>query len=150
MKKLTAFLAIVAGIVPAAQAQQPIVTDVHWPFISSYCTFMRAGQQFNYNDPESWRFVFFDNFDTITGSNENYAYVGLHHQVRQLEELSREETDSGEKRLYRTYGEPSYIVEVVMNNDGDTSPESAAFSGTITVSGSSGDEQVEFHGDCGV
>lgn len=150
MKRLIAALAIFAGVAPAASARQPIITDIHWPYVSSYCSFQRADQAFDYNDLETWRFVFFDNVDTITGGNARYAYVGLHHQLRQLEELSREETATGETRSYRTWGEPAYSVDVVMNKGGSDSPESTGFTGTISVSGSGGDEQVEFHGDCGV
>jgi hypothetical protein len=149
MKRFITALAVLAGATPAVQAQQPIITDIHWPYISSYCAFQRAGQPFDFNDLDSWRYVFFDNFDTITGSNARYAYVGLHHQIRQLEELSREETETGEKRSYRTYGEPAYTVEVVMNK-GEEGMEHAGYTGTIAVSGPGGDERVEFHGDCGV
>ena len=150
MKKLIATLIIVAGTASTGQAQQPVITDIHWPYISSYCTFMRASQQFNYNDPESWRFVFFDNTDTITGSNARYAYIGLHHQLRQLEEVDVISSGEGELRSYRTWGEPAYMIDVVMTKSDGGSPESTNFTGTITVSGTGGDEEIEFHGDCGV
>lgn len=150
MKKfVAAAAAIFMGSVHLAQAQQPIITDIHWPFINSYCTFQRAGQDFDYNNPDSWRFVFFDNIDTITGSNARYAYVGLHHQVRQLEEIDTVSSGEGELRTYRTWGEPSYEVKVSMIK-GEDSYESTPFTGTISVSGPGGSEEVEFHGDCGV
>ncbi len=149
MKRLIATLAVIAATAPAAQAQQPIITDIHWPYISSYCTFLRAGQNFDYNDFDSWRFVFFDNTDTITGSNARYAYIGLHHQLRQLEEMDTMTSGEGELRKYRTWGEPSYEVTVSMIK-GEGSYESTGFTGTISVSGPGGEEEIEFHGDCGV
>ncbi|MBO6717182.1 MAG: hypothetical protein JJ913_04405 [Rhizobiaceae bacterium] len=150
MKKWIAALALSAGIAPAAvQAQQPIITDIHWPYVSSYCTFMRAGQNFDYNDLESWRFVYFDNTDTITGSNARYAYIGLHHQLRQLEEMDTMSSGEGELRKYRTWGEPSYEVTVSMLK-GDGGYESTSYTGTISVSGPGGQEEIEFHGECGV
>ncbi len=149
MKKPIAFLAMFAGLAPAAQAQQPIITDIHWPGIFSYCTFLRAGQEFDYNNPDSWRFVFFDNIDTITGSNAQYAYIGLHHQIRQLEQVDSVSSGEGERRSYRTYGEPSYTVEVTMLK-GEGGYESTEYTGTIAVSGALGEETIEFHGDCGV
>ena len=150
MKKLVASaIALLIGSAQVAQARQPIITDVLWPNISSYCTFLRAGQEFDFNNPDSWRFVFFDNIDTITGSNARYAYIGLHHQLRQLEELDTISSGEGELRTYRTWGEPSYEVTVSMIK-GEGGYESTSFTGTISVSGPGGEEEIEFHGDCGV
>lgn len=150
MKKIAASAAaIFISSAQLAQAQQPIITDILWPNISSYCTFQRTGQNFDYNNPDSWRFVFFDNTDTITGSNARYAYIGLHHQVRQLEEIDTMTSGEGELRSYRTWGEPSYEVKVSMIK-GESGGESTAYTGTISVSGPGGQEEVEFHGDCGV
>ena len=55
----------------------------------------------------------------------------------------------GELRSYRTWGEPSYDVKVSMIK-GESGGESTAYTGTISVSGPGGQEEVEFHGDCGV
>ena len=39
---------------PAA-ANQPVVTDIHWPYIDSYCTFWRKDHSFNFNDETTTR-----------------------------------------------------------------------------------------------
>lgn len=149
---MTRFLATSAAALlttMSAMAQPSVITDIHWPYIDSYCTFWRLGHRFDFNDPESWRFVFFTQKD---GLHEPYAETGfaaIGHQLRQLELVSREETPAGETRHYRSLGEAPHDVFVTMKA-GEEGYESTGYAGSIAVSGPYGEETVAFEGDCGV
>lgn len=148
MKRILCGVLMLCGAAGAVRAQEEIITDVLWPQIESYCTFLRAGRVFDYDDPASWVFVHFVFMPTREGGDET-AFVGLHHQLRQLEELKRETSGNTETITYRAYGKPAYDVTVVLV-EGEEGYESSAYTGTISVSGEAGTEAVEFHGDCGV
>lgn len=150
MKRLVGAAACAILFAPfQAAAQQPIVTDIVWPQIDSYCTFTRADQTFDYNNPDSWRFVYFTQFDTIMGTNAQTGFISVHHQLRQMETLKAEIGDDAQSFAYRTYGKPTYEVKVELKA-GELGFESTGFSGTLTVEGADGTETIDIKGDCGV
>lgn len=133
---------------PAA-ASQPVVTDIHWPHIDSYCTFWRKDHSFNFNDPESWRFVFFTQKDSLHEPYPETGFIALGHQLRQLELVSATKVETGEERRYRSLGASQHDVVVTMTA-GEAGTESTGYTGTIAVAGPYGSETVAFQGDCGV
>lgn len=134
---------------PALAQGQPVMTDIAWPGIDSYCTFMREGHDFDYNDPESWRFVFFSQLDTSGEQAVETAFMSIGHNLRQLELVDSSQSGNEETRLYRSLGAGSHDIVVTMRG-GEEGYESTGYTGSIEVSGPLGEETVAFHGDCGV
>lgn len=140
---------LVAG--PAsAQDGAPSIDDIAWHFIESYCAFMRADHQFDYDNPDSWRWVMFSNFpgegrpDPIES-----PFMRIDGQLMQLEQTGIESIDGGVLRSYASHDKAPYIVKVTMLK-GAEGYESSAFSGAITVSRNGASSEVAYKGDCGV
>ena len=128
---------------------RPVVTDIVWPGIDSYCTFMREVHSFDYNDPESWRFVFFTQLDTSVEPAVEIAFMSIGHSLRQLELVDSSQSGNDETRRYRSLGAGSHDIVVTMQG-GEEGYEATGYTGSIEVSGPLGGETVAFHGDCGV
>lgn len=147
---ITAALLCGAALAGPAQGQgRPVVTDIAWPGIDSYCTFMREGHSFDYNDPESWRFVFFSQLDTSAEQAVETAFMSIGYGLRQLELVDSSQSGNEETRRYRSLGAGSHDIVVTMVS-GEEGYESTGYTGSIVVSGPLGEETVTFHGDCGV
>lgn len=145
-----AALALKAALAGSALAQdRPIITDVVWHSIDSYCTFMREGHEFDYNDPDSWRFVFFTQIDTSAQPVVETAFMSIGHNLRQLELVDTERAGNVETRSYRSLGANPHDVVVNMQG-GEDGYEATAYSGSIEINGPLGSETVGFQGDCGV
>ncbi|WP_322988024.1 hypothetical protein [Hoeflea sp.] len=144
---LTALAALMAGTA-VAQESGPRVGDIVWPDIESYCSFMRAGHIFDYNDPSSWRWVLFTNFPVDETDTIETPFMRIDDQLRQLAQIDMQEIDGGVVRIYRSHDANPYRVELTMI-DGEQGSESAGYSGTITVSRSGTSSEIAYEGDCG-
>tara|TARA_R110000850_G_scaffold110436_2_gene223549 strand:+ start:2018 stop:2464 length:447 start_codon:yes stop_codon:yes gene_type:complete len=143
------FSMLMAGPV-AAQEGAPRIDDIVWFNIDSYCSFTRAEQSFDYNDPESWRWVLFTNYPDADGADPlETPFMRIDGQLTQLAQTGTRPLDGGVVRSYQSHDADPYLVEVSLL-DGEQGNESSAFSGLITVSRHGVSSEVAFKGDCGV
>ena len=152
--------AIAAGIVALmamgttssmAQENGLSIDDIHWPYIDSYCTFVKEGQQFVFDDLETWRFVAFSNFPEVAESDPlERIFMRIDGGLRQLDLEKLTPGDGGnETRLYRSHDTLAYEVTIELNA-GEKGYESTPYEGTITVKRADLEASVRFSGDCGV
>lgn len=136
---------------PAEQWETPPEIGVmNLPEVNSFCTFWPEGHEFDFNDPESWQFVFVTVFDGTDTSPDNLdGYVQLAGQQRKVELITAEASEMGEVRQYRTKDAPVAVLEVVMNK-GDEGYEAISYTGRIKVTYPDGVKPIKFEGDCGV
>ena len=145
---IAAGLALMAGAA-AAQDSGPRIDEIYWHNIDSYCSFMRADHQFDYNDPGSWRWVLFTNFPTDSADPLETPFMRIDGQLRQLAQTGVQAIDGGELRSYVSHDAEPYEIEVSLLS-GEKGYESSAFSGVITVARNGASGEVAYKGDCGV
>jgi hypothetical protein len=148
--RLIAIFSMLMAGPAAAQEGAPRIDDIVWFNIDSYCSFTRAEQTFDYNDPESWRWVLFTNYPDADGADPlETPFMRLDGQLTQLAQTGARPLDGGVVRSYQSHDADPYLVEVSLL-DGEQGNESSAFSGVITVSRHGVSSEVTFKGDCGV
>lgn len=126
----------------------PQIGEIQWYQADSYCSFFRKGHNFSHDKPESWRFVFMTNLVSDTRVSVERGYARIDNVLRELELLSRESSDEGEKRIYRTFGDNPVTLTIRMKA-GEKGSEHTNYSGTIAAKGKGGISVVAFAGDCG-
>ncbi len=149
--RLSGLLACGLGLAVAPAAAAELTLDeIAWPNIDSYCTFMRAGHVFTFDDPRTWRFVLFSNMPS-TGERDpiETPFVRIDGQLTQLAQTDMETTGFETTRRYVAATDPALTVEVFFRETGQGG-ESTGYSGTITASRDGGTATVDFTGDCGV
>lgn len=148
----TACLAGLFAVMPAhAQDDALSIDDIHWPYIDSYCTFLKEGQQFVFDDPETWRFVAFTNFPDVAEADPlERIFMRINGGLRELalEKLTPGE-GGAETRLYKSHDTLPYAVTFEIAA-GERGYESTPYDGTITVRRGEQETSVGFSGDCGV
>ncbi|WP_299870362.1 hypothetical protein [uncultured Hoeflea sp.] len=150
--RLTAALTVAMMTGGAAMAQDPgpRIDDIVWPGIDSYCSFMRADHEFDFNDPESWRWVLFTNFPSNDVDDPIEApFMRINGQLKQLVQTGVSDIEGGVERSYASHDAEPYTVTLTML-DGDEGYESAAYSGVITVTRGGASSEIAYKGDCGV
>jgi hypothetical protein len=148
-RMITAVLTMMAAGAVAKEAG-PRIGEIVWPGIDSYCSFMRAEHVFDFNDPESWRWVLFTNFPSNDVDDPMEApFMRINAQLKQLKQTGVSEIEGGMARSYASYDADPYLVTVTML-DGEESYESAGYGGTITVSRGGASSEIAYKGDCGV
>lgn len=131
-------------------AAEMTLDDISWPNIDAYCSFMRAGHVFTYDDPATWRFVFFSNLPTTEGRDPiETPFVSIDGQLTQLVQTGVETTGFETTRRYVAKTDPDIAVEVFFRETG-SGAESTAYEGTIKAESGGRSATVEFVGDCGV
>ena len=133
--------------VPSALAQEaPSIDDIAWHYIESYCTFMRADHDFVFDDPDSWRFVFFTNFPSEAGQEIfGTGFMRVDGALREFRFVSRE----GDTVTMQT-SDAEPLVATLALVPGEKGYEATGYTGTITVARGSVSSSVDFAGDCGV
>ncbi|MEM5470630.1 hypothetical protein WNZ14_02740 [Hoeflea sp. AS60] len=133
-----------------AQDGAPRIDDIVWVYIDSYCSFMRADHSFDYNDPDSWRWVLFSNLPGEDGADPlDTPFMRLDGQLKQLAQTGAQKIDGGLARTYTSHDAVPYVVEM-KTLKGAQGYESTAFSGTIKVSRNGASSEIAYKGDCGV
>lgn len=134
-----------------AQDNDLRIDDIHWPYIDSYCTFLKEGQKFVFDDLETWRFVAFSNFPQVAEADPlERIFMRLDGGLRELalEKLTPGE-GATETRLYKSHDTLPYAATLVITA-GEKGYESTPYSGTITVTRGDQEASTGFSGDCGV
>lgn len=149
--RLTRILACSLGIAVAPAAASELTLDeIAWPNIDSYCTFMRADHVFTFDDPRTWRFVFFSNMPALGKRDPiETPFVRIDGQLTQLTQTDMETTGFETTRRYVAKTDPEVAVEVFFRETG-RGGESTGYTGTITASRDGQTATVDFTGDCGV
>lgn len=144
LKALTAGAAMLLG----AAAQASAFDDIHWPYIDSYCSLMRADHVLDFDDLDTWRFVAFSNYPGEYGAEPlDRLFMRIRSDLREFNLVEERETDDVRRRIYRTAGDP--VIEVEMRISGsEKGYESTNYEGVLIESASG--ESVDFKGDCGV
>lgn len=133
------------GLCVAAPAQEPPrLTEISWYLTDSYCAFTKADHVFDYNDPQSWKFVFLTSL-----TRQKTAYIGINHELYELKEIDMIVNDDHEIYRYETWEDQPVTVTVKLI-EGAKGYEATAYSGHITLEGAGSNETTEFIGDCGV
>lgn len=132
----------------SAQAQETVFGDFVWHHIDAYCTFMKADNVFNFDDPESWRFVAFANYP-----NENVAepldrlFIRINADYREFDLVEEREEAGIRRQFYRTPSDP--VIEVEMQiHVSEKGYKSTGYEGVLIESRSG--NSIAFKGDCGV
>lgn len=133
-----------------AQDAAPRIDEIVWHGIDSYCSFTRAGHVFDYNDPESWRWVLFTNYPGAeAGDPIETPFMRIDGQLKQLVQTGVSDIEGGVERRYASHDAEPYAVTLTML-DGEEGYESAAYSGVITVARGGASTEIAYEGDCGV
>ena len=149
-RMLIAIFSMLTAGPAAAQDGAPRIDDIVWFNIDSYCSFMRADQTFDYNDPASWRWVLFSNLPGEDGADPlDTPFMRLDGQLKQLAQTGAQAIDGGTVRTYASHDAVPYLVDMTMI-EGAEGYESSAFSGTIKVSRNGASSEIAYKGDCGV
>ena len=137
-------MALAAG----ARAQESVFGDFVWHHIDAYCTFMRADNVFDFDDPDTWRFVAFANYPNENGTEPlDRLFIRINADYREFNLTGVSEADGVQRRTYRTAGNPP--IEVEMRISGTRKGyEATAYEGVL-IERESGDA-IDFKGDCGV
>jgi hypothetical protein len=127
----------------------PRIDEVIWPWIDSYCTFMKADHTFVFDDLRSWRFVFFTAFPEKGNDIMKRGFMRIDGQLRELALESVSKVNGSERRRYHSHDDPPYLIEVA-SEAGKPGYEAVGYLGRITVSREDATSSVMFKGDCGV
>lgn len=139
--------ALVAAPVHAAELT---LDEIVWPGMEAYCRFMRAGHEFKFDDPATWRFVFFSNLPRKEGRDPiETPFVSIDGRLTQLVQTGMETTGFETTRRYVAKTDPETAVEVYFKEK-DSGEESTAYEGAIKAERAGASATVEFTGDCGV
>ena len=139
-------IAASAAFVPAQAQDLPSIDDIAWHYIESYCTFMRADHDFVFDDPDSWRFVFFTNFPSEAGQEIfGTGFMRIDGALREFRMVARE----GDTVTMQT-SDAEPLVATLALKPGEKGYEATGYTGTITVARGSVSSSVDFAGDCGV
>lgn len=128
----------------------PEIGVMQLPEVNSFCTFWKQGHEFNFDDPETWAFVFVTVFDDRDTSPDNLdGLISLQGETRTVELITAETSEAGDVRQYRTTEAPIAVVELKMDvrNKGY---ESISYTGRIKVTYPEGGKSMRIEGDCGV
>lgn len=146
---LAGTLLVAAMTTQVAAQTPPKIEEIRWPWIDSYCTFMKADHTFVFDDLKSWRFVFFSPFSEKGNDIMQRGFMRIDGQLRELALKSVTKIDASEQRRYHSHDDPPYLIEVV-SEAGKPTYEAVGYSGRITVSRQGATSSVMFKGDCGV
>ena len=141
-------LAVAALVSAGAATQVSAFDDIHWPYINSYCSFIRVDHAFKFDDLDTWRFVAFSNFpDEYGAAPLDRLFMRIHNDLREFNLVEMSESDGVQRRTYQTAGGP--LIEVEMQISGsEKGYESTDYEGVLIETASG--ESVDFKGDCGV
>ncbi len=144
------------GFAFPALAEPPRISDLIWHPDDTHCRFVRSETaEPNPAKPESWYYLFVTELvsDDITSTER--GYMRLDGRLRELEFVSRHETDSGEVRRYKTFGRPPLTVKVDLRT-GESKKSKLGqtvyfkYTGAVTVKNGFSQSLVPFEGSCGV
>ena len=136
-------------LAPATWDAPPVIGKIKEFQTNAYCTFFAENHSFDYNDEDSWEFVFLTRIAADLPSDSFNGEIMLDGRKRTLELITSKQTDAGEVRQYRTIDAPAAAIEVDMVQ-GEQGLESTGYTGEIRVTNPEGVTPVRFWGDCGV
>ena len=129
------------------QAATGLVTTINWYNIDAYCTFMRAGNVFIYDDPSTWDFVFLSQRAEDDGAS---GYVSINERLIQLERLNGAASTDGGIWTYRSLDAAASYDVVLTLQITDRWTENTEYQGELKVVGAEGSESLMIEGGCGV
>lgn len=139
-----------------ADAGAPETGKVFWHPDEAHCRFNRTEvPEPDPDKPETWRFLFVSELVSDDLASAERGYMRLDGLLRELEFVSRRETDRGERRVYRTFGEGPITVDLdLAAGEGEKSKLGQTilvhYTGTLTVSRDGSLRLVPLAGRCGV
>jgi hypothetical protein len=131
---------------PDTRAATGLVTTINWYNIEAYCSFMRMGNVFVYDDPSTWNLVFFNQFaedGSVSG------YVSIEGRLLQLEWLSEVENQEEEVWTYRSLDAAATYDVVLSVEVTGRGTENTDYRGDLKVMGPAGTETLTVEGGCG-
>ena len=81
----------------------PRIDEIHWPGIGSYCTFMGDEHSFVFDDPETWRLVFFTSLSEERLDTMARAFMRIDGRLHELALVDAETEGTSEQHRYRTH-----------------------------------------------
>ena len=90
----------------------PRIDEIHCPGIDSYCTFKGDGHSFVFNDPETWRLVFFTGLPEERLDTMARAFMRIDGRLHELALVDAETEGTSEQHRYRTHGPSPYTIDV--------------------------------------
>lgn len=138
------------------RAGAPEPGTVFWHPDEAHCRFNRTETpEPDRGDPATWRFLFVSELVSDDLASAERGYLRLDGLLRELEFTSRRETDMGERRTYRTFGEEPVTIDLdLVAGKGEKSRLGQTilvhYTGTMTVSRGGSQRLVPLHGSCGV
>lgn len=137
-------------------APTPAVTELFWLPEETHCRFVRPDMpEPDPAKPQTWRYLFVTQLISDDIASAERGYMRLGGLLRELEFVSRKQTNTGEKRDYRTLGLSPVTVEIDMQaGEGEKSKLGQTilvrYTGTIKLTRGNSQRYVPFEGSCGV
>ncbi|WP_163836285.1 hypothetical protein [Spartinivicinus ruber] len=132
---------------PVVETDQksPTIGEMHWPGANSYCTFFKEGHKFDFDNKETWKFVFV----TILDDSKDTAYMQINNKREKIKLVNATKSETNEKRVYEVAADKNIQIEVEMNS-GKSGVEHTNYTGVIRLLKPMGGDAIKFYGDCGV
>ena len=131
----------------ATASAAPSIDDIHWPYVDSYCTFQRDGQAFEFDDLETWRFVFLTNYPDETHGPLDSAFMRIN--ARLVELKADQPADPAEVVTYSAASDPALMITLRLGA-GRAGYENTSYAGTLTVEKDGDATTIPVSGGCGV
>lgn len=128
-----------------SKMRPPLIGEMHWPDVHSYCLFFKEGHKFNFDDKATWKFIFVTLFD----APKDQAYLKINNSRQAVKMISSSKSKNTEKRIYQVISDKSIEIEVNIKK-GRSGYEHTEYSGAIRSLKPVASEPIKFYGDCGV
>ena len=121
------------------------IGTMHQPDSDAYCTLMRESHTFNFDDPDTWRFV----FTTSVEGDPQPAQIKINDDVLDFTREMRTKGEDGiETWRYRS-ADRGIVVELNLKET-DSGPEYTNYSGNMAIVEPTQTERMGIKGSCGV
>ena len=122
------------------------IRPMHLPDTDAYCALRSRSQEFVYDDPETWRFVFVT--DPAAG-DPALAHVRINEEVIDFEEMLKT-SDAKDLQTWRYRSVSGDIIVELKLNVTEEGEEYTNYAGTIAIVEPTQTERIGIKGSCGV
>ncbi|MDE1464942.1 hypothetical protein [Spartinivicinus poritis] len=122
-----------------------VIGEMHWPDVNSYCTFFKEGHKFDFDNQDTWKFVFV----TLLAGAEDVAYMQINNKREAIKLVSSNKIENTEKRIYKVDSNENIQIEIAMKA-GESGVEHTNYTGVIRLLKPVEGGVIKFYGDCGV
>ncbi|WP_084417900.1 hypothetical protein [Henriciella litoralis] len=121
------------------------IGTMHQPDSDAYCTLMRESHTFNFDDPDTWRFV----FTTSMEGDPQPAQVKINDDILEFTRESRTKSENGNETWRYRSADRGIVIELNLKPT-ESGPEYTNYSGNIAIVEPTETERMGIKGSCGV